>query len=269
LSDDLLAEEFSELESEDELALGVLEDFENLQTSSSFKVRRPSRRYGCGCPGLCRCGTNAYALGRDELEDFQEMEEFVEFQAGPTGPLFRMDCPAPRPCGTEAQCRARIRLAIQDAIRLATRAAARLEASPRSPGTVSIFRGLFGHTPNRPVPWGGGRDSGGIVARRYRLAINALRGRGTMYRCRNIPVPGRTISPGEVWLGPSFWTQNRNHRGAIILHEMMHQYFIEFIRHGAGEHRRNNAFCFEAFAMRASGLTPPAGDVTACTSRPV
>lgn len=204
----------------------------------------------------------------DALDGYETfLDEAVRRRRTP-GPVFSFVCPAGCHFGNEARCRAILRIAVQDAIRLATVAASRLETRTRSLATVRIFRSVFGHPPSRAVPWGGGRDSGGIVARRYRLAARALRRRRTRYECANIPPNARVLSPARVLIGPSFWRQNRQHRAGTILHEMMHQYFLSFIRHDPRERRRNNAHCFEVFALRASRIVPLRGDVRKCISRP-
>lgn len=200
-----------------------------------------------------------------------------------TGPRFRFVCPAGCPVGNEAQCRRVLRTAITDATRLADHAARRLN-QPRTDATTRIFQGVFGHPPNRAVAWGGGRDSGAIVAVRFQAAARSLHGRGTLYRCSPPPplhplANARTVNPAEVLIFPRFWRQepslpvgskrNRDLRAGTILHEMMHQYFIGFIRHiPATERRRNNAHCFEVFAMRASGISPHPSDVAQCRSQP-
>jgi hypothetical protein len=195
-------------------------------------------------------------------------EELALYQTSPA-PVFRFECAAGCHFGTEAQCRRILRTAIRDAIGLASGAAAALEGPP-SARTVRIFRATFGHPPSRPVPWAGGRNSGAIVARRYRLAIGALQRRGTRYRCDNtlVGANARVLTPSQVLLGPSFWTQSRMHRAGTILHEMMHQYFLGFILHDQRERRRNNAHCFEVFALRVRGVTPQPIDVSRCRSRP-
>jgi hypothetical protein len=162
-----------------------------------------------------------------------------------------------------------LRTAIRDAIGLASGAAAALEGPP-SAQTVRLFRDTFGHPPSRPVPWAGGLSSGTTLARRYRLAINALLRGGTAYVCdATITANARTVNPNRVLLGRSFWTQKRRmDRAATILHEMMHQYFLEFIRHNKREHRRNNAHCLANFALRIRGITPPKGYLKKCCQRP-
>jgi hypothetical protein len=190
-------------------------------------------------------------------------------------PVFRFTCTGGCHFGNQAQCRQVLRTAIRDAIALGSGAVTALEGTP-SARTVRIFRDTFGHPPSRPVPWAGGRSSGATLARRYRLAINALLRGGTSYICDpTLPYNGWTDPdhPSRVLLGPTFWTQNRMDRGATILHEMMHQYYIEFIKHNAPgwtrEHRRNNAHCLTNFALQIRGLTVPPLYLTSCTDRPV
>ena len=197
-----------------------------------------------------------------------ELEREFEDETSPQ-PVFRFICTGGCHFGNQAQCRQILRTAIRDAIGLASGAAAALEGPP-SPQTVRLFRDTFGHPPSRPVPWAGGLSSGTTLARRYRLAINALLRGGTAYVCdATLAANARTVNPSRVLLGPSFWTQNRMDRAKTILHEMMHQYFIEFILHNEREHRRNNAHCLANFALRIRGITPPMTFLKACRTRPV
>jgi hypothetical protein len=57
-------------------------------------------------------------------------------------------------------------------------------------------------------------------------------------------------------------------RAATILHEMMYQYYLEFILHNEREHRRNNAHCLANFALMIRGITPPETYLKACRDRP-
>ena len=197
-----------------------------------------------------------------------ELEWEFEDETSPQ-PVFRFVCKAGCHFGKEAKCRQILRTAIRDAIGLASDAAATLERPP-SAQTVRLFRNTFGHPPSRPVPWAGGRSSGATLARRYRLAVGALLRGGTAYVCDpRLGDNALTVNPSRVLLGPSFWTQNRMDRAATILHEMMHQYFIEFIRHNEKEHRRNNAHCLANFALGIRGITPPKTFRKACTDQPV
>ncbi len=200
----------------------------------------------------------------------QDSELELEFEDEiSSSPVFRFICAGGCHFGNEAQCRRILRTAIRDAIGLASGAAAALEGPP-SARTVRIFRNTFGHPPSRPVPWAGGLSSGTTLARRYRLAIKALLRGGTAYVCdATLAANARTVNPDRVLLGPSFWTQNRMNRAATILHEMMHQYFLEFILHNEKEHRRNNAHCLANFALWIRGITPPATYLNSCRLRPV
>ena len=208
-----------------------------------------------------------------ELELEFEDEQSLGLYETPPPPVFRFVCTGGCHFGNQAQCRRILRTAIRDAIGLASGAAAALEGSP-SARTVRIFRKTFGHPPSRPVPWAGGASSGATLARRYRLATNALLRGGTAYVCSaTLTSNARTVSPSRVLLGPTFWTQNRMYRAKTILHEMMHQYFIEFIRHNVpgwtNEHRRNNAYCLANFALMIRGITPPEKSLERCCKRPV
>lgn len=212
-----------------------------------------------------------------EFEDEQSLGGRLQQAQGPAlyeaspQPAFRFVCVGGCQFGKEVQCRRILRTAIRDAIGLASGAAVALEGLP-SAQTVRLFSRTFGHPPGRAVPWARGASSGAIVARRYRLSIHALQRRATVYSCDATLAGFNAItdSPSQVRLGPSFWTQNRRmDRAATILHEMMHQYFLEFILHNVREHRRNNANCLANFALRVRGLTPPQVYLDACRQRPV
>ncbi|HXW06510.1 MAG TPA: hypothetical protein VD833_14835, partial [Vicinamibacterales bacterium] len=96
--------------------------------------------------------------------------------AAPAGPRFRFECAPGCPPAAANQCRQIVRRAVLDAIRLAHDAAAKLEASPRAPETIRLFTAFFGHNPSRPVPWAGNRESGLVVARRFRKCAEELNG---------------------------------------------------------------------------------------------
>jgi hypothetical protein len=49
---------------------------------------------------------------------------------------------------------------------------------------------------------------------------------------------------------------------------MLHLLYIEFVRHDPKERRRNDAHCYEAFAMRVAGHAAAKSDVTRCRTRP-
>jgi outer membrane protein OmpA-like peptidoglycan-associated protein len=213
-------------------------------------------------------------------------------QPSPATPVFRFECPAGCAPLAADDCRKVLLQAIHDAIHLASNSASKLEANPRDAKTVSIFLKLFGHDPSRPVPWAENRESGAIVAWRLRKVAQELGGgRRTLYRC-GCPgaaptVNARTVSPLEVRLCSRFWRlgqpgvlpagQNpRWIRAGIILHEMLHQLFREFFRHfrvpprpdDPQERRRDNAHCYEAFALLVDGHTPAQSDLNRCAARP-
>jgi hypothetical protein len=229
-----------------------------------------------------------YPVGKSETEapygeyelDFGE-SDFGEFEAELETPSFRIDCPAGCAPFPANQCRQIVNQAVRDAISLAATAADKLSATPRAKETIRLFRFFFGHDPSLPVPWANNQESGAIVAERFRVCARELGGgRSTLYRC-GCPGAGpfvnaRTISPTEVRLCPAFFGPSPQaglsaqfFRAGVVMHEMLHQLFIEFILHDDNEHRRNNAHCFEAFAMRLAGHAADQSDVRQCLQRPV
>jgi hypothetical protein len=201
-------------------------------------------------------------------------------QAPPAGPVFRFECPAGCSPRTTGQCRTVLRRAILDAISLASNAASRLEADPPSAATIGHFRDLFGHPPSRPVPWAGNRASGALVAHRFRRVADGFRTRVTHYSCgcpgAAATVNARAARPNLIRLCPRFWTQSRFLRAGILLHEMIHLLYFSFFRHfrtpprvdDPQERRRDNARCYEAFALLAANKVPSATDVSRCKARP-
>jgi hypothetical protein len=207
----------------------------------------------------------------------------------PAGPAFRFECPDVD-ATTRAQRRNTLRQSLLDAIDLANSAAASLEASPRAPMTIARFQALFGHQPTRPVPWAGNAQSGAIVARRFRIVARELRSRNTLYRCiecgestipecpldtPTIPCPRNAqvelpFTLNTIELCPRFWTQSAVWRAGIVLHEMLHLYLGRFFLHGPGgrERRRDNAHCYEAFAIQIAGSAPDQCDICRCRRRP-
>jgi hypothetical protein len=205
----------------------------------------------------------------------------------PLGPPFRLDCAAGCPPLAANRCRAVVRQSIVDAISLARNAATALEATPPSPETIRLFRGFFGHDPSRPVPWAGNRPSGLTVAYRYRRCAEELAGgRRITYRCVTncaATTNARTnaaLDPSLIELCPRFFNRpaglplgNQFFRAGVVLHETLHLLFHQFFHHpghpsGDPVRRRDNAHCYEAFALRLAGHAAEPGDVTACWNRP-
>lgn len=210
----------------------------------------------------------------------QQMGNVFIGEAGTTprapGPVFRFACSTCPPY-TATQCRDILRRAILDAIDLANNAASKLEVSPVDATTNGHFLHLYGHPPTRPVPWAGNRPSGSIVARRLRIVARELHTRGTQFHCgcpgARPTVNASTLRPytlNTIRLCPRFWRQSRMWRAGILLHEMLHLFFGQFFRHHPNdpERRRDNAHCYEAFALLVAGHTPDNSDITACRSRP-
>lgn len=203
-----------------------------------------------------------------------------------SGPVFRFDCPPGCPPATADRCRAIVRRAIIDAIALANGAASKLEATPRDAETIRLFRAFFGHDPSRPVPWAGNKQSGLVVAHRFRKCAEELGGgRNIMFRCiTGCPATtnARTNAaqdPSLIRLCPRFFNRpaglplnNQFFRAGVILHEMLHLLYYDFFHHpghpsGDPVRRRDNAHCYEAFALRVAGHAAERGDVRACRNQ--
>jgi hypothetical protein len=202
--------------------------------------------------------------------------------APPAAPVFRLDCAGgcAQAGANDAECRRALRQAIVSAIGVANTAAAALEENPRADRTRRIFRFFFGHDPSRAVAWANNQESGATVAHRLRKVAEALQGRNTQYRCAAPPANrpnrrARAVSPNEVLLHTRFWDppaglgmSNQLFRAAVLLHEMLHLLYDDFLVHDDAERRRNNAHCYEAFAMRVAGHAADPTDVTQCRERP-
>jgi hypothetical protein len=225
------------------------------------------------------------------------------------GTIHRLVCPAGCPPLAAAQCVPIVRQAIFEAINLANNAADKLaaptkiEPSKRDPKkdkvaieTARLFAAFFCHDPSRPVSWAGNEASGVSVAKRFRAVAKNLGGpeaRRITFRCDPHCGPCQRAhtnqhdEPNIINLCALFWNPPpgmpglpaEGFRGGVILHEMLHVLYTDFFHHAghphANEHRRNNAYCFRAFALRAKGYgqdqAAPPGCATAlstCTDRP-
>ena len=191
-------------------------------------------------------------------------------------PVFRLECGSgchPLPAN---RCRPILGQAIRDAIQVALTAATKLEASPVDAETARKFQFFFGQPPTRPVPWANNRPSGLVVAQRYRAVARALREPG-IFRCGCPGAPATanaaTRPNGDILLCTSFWAEPKQFiRAGIVLHEAFHRYFWSFMSHRQGardpiERRRDNAHCYEAFALRAADHGVDLSDVRGCRRR--
>ena len=234
---------------------------------------------GCGCGGK-KQGCGAVQSESSGVEYVSGELAGGKAQVSSPRASYRLECPAGCAPFGAADCDANLRRAILDAIAIANNAVRRLTAAQVDSETRHMFRFFMGHEPSRPVPWANNEESRITVAKRLRTVARELGGgRWTRYRCgcpgSDPTVVARTISPIEVRLCPSFWGASpqaglsaRFFRAGTILHEMLHQLYIEFIRHNANERRRNNAHCYEALAMRLAGHAAERSSVTQCRPRP-
>ena len=191
-------------------------------------------------------------------------------------PVFDLDCAGACAPFTDAQCRGVLRRAILDAIALATNAAEKLEAKTPDAETVRLFRFFFGHPPSTNIPWADNTPSRVSVAQRFRSVANELNGgRRTRYSCvceATAPAGrrGETRDSLDVRLCPAFWRPAGLHvsdqifRAGVVLHEMIHQLFGEFLHDVSTVSMRVNAHCYEAFAMRLAKHAADPGDVRQC-----
>lgn len=235
---------------------------------------------GCGCGCSKQKGTCGAV--QPEFSGFEFVSEEMEGsqpQVSQPRASYRLECPAGCTPFIAAHCDATLRRAILDAIAIANNAVRRLTAATIDSETRRLFTFFLGHDPSRPVPWANNEQSRVTVAKRLRTCARELGGgRWTRYRCG---CPGLdpelrawVRSPIEVSLCPRFWGASpqaglsaRFFRAGVILHEMLHQLYFEFVLHNENERRRNNAHCYEALALRLAGHAADASDVQQCRER--
>jgi hypothetical protein len=242
---------------------------------------------GCGCQQCGQKGSTRHFIG--------------DPATAPAGPRFRVDCPNPPGCPPTlaGRCGIVVREAVVAAISLAENAATKLDATlsvapinrdADMKETVRLFRFFFGHDPSRPVPWAGNKASGAVVAVRFRAVAHGFRTRGTVFHCDPTCTANATTCaspqctppvPNVVNLCPAFWNPPAGlhvsaqfFRGGVVLHEMLHLLFPTFFHHpdhssGDPVRRRDNAHCYEAFALRVAKHGADHVDVTNCRSEPV
>jgi len=185
------------------------------------------------------------------------------------------NCPLP---GGIAECRRVYRADLAQAIKMA-RKAARMVANPTQ-RVGDIYQRIFGHRPNRPVPWAGNARSGSITVKRLRLAASALE-KGffpiACGPCDGFPnANALTTVDGprtRIEICENYWSNtDRSIRAGILIHETLHAYF-EFINDQRDADtpttvRRTNAHCYEALVMLLHGITPDDTDTTMCRDTP-
>jgi hypothetical protein len=177
--------------------------------------------------------------------------------------------------GGIAECRRVYQADLAQAIRMA-RNAARLVANPARQ-TGDIYQRVFGHRPNRRVPWAGNATSGSITVRRLRLAARALEKGFFPIACAPC-VDGNAVTTLDgprtrIELCANYWNNaSRSIRAGILIHETLHAYF-EFINDARDGNfpttvQRTNAHCYEALVMLLHGITPDNADTTMCQATP-
>jgi hypothetical protein len=191
---------------------------------------------------------------------------------------------------------------ILGAINLAKKAAFSLETKPLSQATINKFRQIFGQGPldHWELPWAPRRTmpAGHIVASRFRTVAKELHTRDTLYRCAtnfctrgggsgSSPQPEQPLHPietlvvdvvawaalckDEVGLCPGFWTLKPEWQEGTVLHEMFHLCFgltCAWFQHDGKERKRNNAHCYEAFALSIAGQGPDPISIDKCRNTP-
>ena len=213
----------------------------------------------------------------------------------PASPVFDVVCPG-CPLGAVGQCRAVLRQAIIEAIRLANNAAGKLEAANNvepskrdqdAANTANLFTFLFGHDPSTPVSWAGNVASGNSVAHRFRAVARELGGgRRITFRCNfgplctgSVAVTNQAAEPNVMNLCAPFWAPPASpglpaegFRAGTLIHEMLHMLYPDFFHHaghpsGDPERRRDNAHCYKAFALRVGGYGRDPNAVARCRAR--
>ena len=217
--------------------------------------------------------------------------EWLEFEESSAAPVFDIEC---APCPVK-DCRPLLRQAIVEAIRLAKRAADKLEAAsklapndrdPAAQKTAQLFMASFCHDPSLPIPWAGNEASGLSIAKRLRLVARELGGgRRIQFVCLPTVSPCTTASccpddiararQGEpVILCEEFWKDSDleglptvDRRSGVLIHEMLHFLFASTTRERGivdmGP-KRAVADCYEAFVLRVNGFVTLGGKCKKC-----
>jgi hypothetical protein len=196
----------------------------------------------------------------------------------------RLTCPAQCAIGGRrrdgAGCQAMLRRDLVLAVRLARRAAQRLESMPRDTRTVRLYRVAFGYHPGRRLPATRRfADAGALSAHRFRQVAAALERRAIRFQCRGQPAahPNRNAAVprelegrpnrGVIWLYPRYWSRTRPVRLGILIHEALHL-FSPVGDQDTAPRRGLNAHCYEWLALVLDGLAAEPSDLYSCHLTP-
>jgi hypothetical protein len=199
-------------------------------------------------------------------------------------PAWRLTCPAGCAIGgglhDGASCQATLRRDLTHAIRLARRAARRLESEPRDARTVRLYRVAFGYHPGRRFPAARRfADVGALSAHQFRQVAAALERRVIRFECRGQPAayPNRNAAvPRElggrpnrsvIWLYPRYWSRTRAVRLGVLIHEALHL-FSSIGDQDTAPMRGLNAHCYEWLVLVLNGLAAEPSDLYACHLTP-
>jgi hypothetical protein len=179
-----------------------------------------------------------------------------------------------------ACCQALLRRDLVLAVRLARRAAERLESVPRDTRTVRLYRVAFGYHPGRRLPAARRfADAGTLRAHRFRQVATALERRAIRFECRGQPaaLPNRNAAvPRElggrrnrsvIWLYPRYWSRMQPVRLGILIHEALHL-FSSVGDQDTAPRRSLNAHCYEWLALALNGLAAEPSDLYSCHLTP-
>ena len=174
---------------------------------------------------------------------------------------------------SEEELRTAVGTAVKKAVYLTLKAANALEKSPRSIGTKTLFREIFGTFPEFVPKWRAAgaswKDRGELVALRLKRAADILASGQIQYYCWGCPGGDRdpityeacNHPPGKyiIGFGKGFWENLKNAASAYdymamtLLHEALHVYYSSVITH-RHEGRYSNAYCYQRFVPEMNGL---------------
>jgi hypothetical protein len=255
--------------------------------------------------GTCTCGcggrrANAVAAMREERPAFDLLDDVADWGSDDGLDAFTPRAAAPRNLGfvlncPSAQRRQRFRAALRLAIALAREAAAKLTAPSLDTQTRNLFIHFFGTQPDRRPPWAAPRTAAQLVAHRYTMVARELAGgRRFRYTCQAGAVgacepsqPGNvviaaTTAKSAITLCDHFFDGRRvDQMAGTIIHEGMHAVYWDLFDHsvprgipsrphrdGTAECRRDNARCFQGFALRLRGFGAEADIRDGCRRTP-